>query len=391
MTSCPRCTSSRAPAGVSATRYSSVLISFATPIFTAAHPTLSTDRHAFAASASPLRSNCSGSVDLEGQRDASPTPWVGAAAKRCPVRRRLFGRRGQVRLAQVQEQDGEGLRVLELVQVVRDLPRIPADELELFVRLWVRIASFDTFGEEEMHPLAAKAGRRVEDRQLTPRAAGEPGFLGELTASAREWFFVRLERAGRQLDQRLAHSFPPLAHERDQTFPVNRDDRDGAWMLDDLPLVFAPALDRDVEQLPVVHGACRIWLQAPKRTPRAARWASLHLAAAAIGESYLRVRSIPQLVCCSIRACERAHWRRTSSRRFCSSELWLAPNARKTWRAETSSAICPWSCSTTDPPPIAHRELRRCPVDRMWKAAGIRRYVRPIYARWSCGCSRSCG
>src|SRR5260221_1663212 len=31
-TSCPLCTSSRAPAGVSATRYSSVLISLATPI-----------------------------------------------------------------------------------------------------------------------------------------------------------------------------------------------------------------------------------------------------------------------------------------------------------------------------------------------------------------------
>src|SRR5690348_17177099 len=34
-TSWPRCTSSRAPAGVSATRYSSVLISLATPIRTA--------------------------------------------------------------------------------------------------------------------------------------------------------------------------------------------------------------------------------------------------------------------------------------------------------------------------------------------------------------------
>src|SRR6187431_2479836 len=33
ITSCPRCTSSRAPAGVSATRYSSDLISLATPIF----------------------------------------------------------------------------------------------------------------------------------------------------------------------------------------------------------------------------------------------------------------------------------------------------------------------------------------------------------------------
>src|SRR5579863_6538275 len=33
-TSCPFCTSSRAPAGVSATRYSSVLISLATPIRT---------------------------------------------------------------------------------------------------------------------------------------------------------------------------------------------------------------------------------------------------------------------------------------------------------------------------------------------------------------------
>src|SRR3954463_3588201 len=37
-TSWPRLISSRAPAGVSATRYSSVLISFATPIFTAGEP-----------------------------------------------------------------------------------------------------------------------------------------------------------------------------------------------------------------------------------------------------------------------------------------------------------------------------------------------------------------
>src|SRR5918994_1085000 len=38
VTSCPRCTSSRAPAGVSATRYSSDLISLATPIFTGGRP-----------------------------------------------------------------------------------------------------------------------------------------------------------------------------------------------------------------------------------------------------------------------------------------------------------------------------------------------------------------
>src|SRR4051794_1603570 len=37
-TSWPRLISSRAPAGVNATRYSSVLISFATPIFTAGEP-----------------------------------------------------------------------------------------------------------------------------------------------------------------------------------------------------------------------------------------------------------------------------------------------------------------------------------------------------------------
>jgi hypothetical protein len=38
VTSCPRCTSSRAPAGVSATRYSSDLISLATPIFMSGEP-----------------------------------------------------------------------------------------------------------------------------------------------------------------------------------------------------------------------------------------------------------------------------------------------------------------------------------------------------------------
>src|SRR5438094_2785247 len=85
MTSCPRCPSSRAPAGVSATRYSSVLISLATPIFKAASPYLV--------------------------------------------------RVARLEFVEIQEQPGQCLRILDFAHLHCDLVFGPADDLELFVAL----------------------------------------------------------------------------------------------------------------------------------------------------------------------------------------------------------------------------------------------------------------
>src|SRR5215210_467218 len=98
VTSCPRCTSSRAPAGVSATRYSSGLISFATPIFTG-----------------------------------------GATLSSAP--------------AQKQRERRDGLQILQLVQVLRELVERPAHDLHVFVVVEVLLAAFEVLSDEHVHPL----------------------------------------------------------------------------------------------------------------------------------------------------------------------------------------------------------------------------------------------
>src|SRR5689334_25173948 len=85
-TSWPRWISSRAPAGVSATRYSSVLISFATP-------TLKARRHYLAAQVQAWRSG--GRIIAPGRR----RQLRGASALGRP---------------EVQQQTGERLRILDL-------------------------------------------------------------------------------------------------------------------------------------------------------------------------------------------------------------------------------------------------------------------------------------
>src|SRR5947209_15498364 len=117
-----------------------------------------------------------------------------------------------------------------------------------------------------MHPLAAETGRRVEGGELTPRATREPCLLLELAARAVMRTFPLLECAGRKFEQVLAHGFASLPHERQHALLVDRDDGDRAGMLDYLPLMLAPTLDRDVEQLAVVHGPCGVGLQAAKRS-----------------------------------------------------------------------------------------------------------------------------
>src|SRR5256885_3742783 len=259
VTSCPRCPSSRAPAGVSATRYSSVLISLATPIFKAASPYL-------------VRVVRLGSVEI-------------------------------------QEQPGQCLGIFDLAHLRCDLVPGPTDDLELFVALRTGFAALEALGEEEVHSLAAEAGSRVEGLHRLPGPACQARLLRELSPSADERCLARLERACRQLEKVSAHRLAPLANEGEHPVAIDRDYRDGAGVLDDFALVFAPALERDVDQLPVVDGSRGVRLHAARRSTRRRCSASNQggLPAAAFSPTWpgLRVAGITT----STRSSEIAHFR----------------------------------------------------------------------------------
>src|SRR3954468_3711987 len=125
-TSWPRRTSSRAPAGVSATRYSSVLISRTTPIFIS-----------------------------------------------------LSCRLGGVE-AQKEQERRERRRVLELAEPLRDLLDRPAHELDLLVLLRRCVAVLDVLREEDLGVFGADPGRREEASEVTPATAGEARLLQQL-------------------------------------------------------------------------------------------------------------------------------------------------------------------------------------------------------------------
>ena len=154
--------------------------------------------------------------------------------------------------------------------------RRPAHDFELLVALRARLAAFELLREEEVHALAAEAGRRVEGRGLAPAATGQARLFRELAACAVERRLARLERARRKLEQLLPHRFAPLTHERQHPLAVDGDDRDGAWMIDDLTFVIAPALDDDIDQLPVVDGLRAIRLHAARRSTSCRCSASNH-------------------------------------------------------------------------------------------------------------------
>src|SRR5207244_10730109 len=102
-------------------------------------------------------------------------------------------------------------------------------------------AALEALGQEEVHSRAAEAGSRVEGRHRLPGPACQARLLPELSPSADERCLARLERACRQLEKVCAHGLAPLANEGEHPVAIDRDDRRGAGVLDDLALVFAPA------------------------------------------------------------------------------------------------------------------------------------------------------
>src|SRR5437868_1145488 len=69
---------------------------------------------------------------------------------------------GSARLPEIQEQPSDRLCVLQLVELLLELVLVPAHDLDVFVVLGTRFACFDVLGEENVHPLVTKTGRRVE-------------------------------------------------------------------------------------------------------------------------------------------------------------------------------------------------------------------------------------
>ncbi len=151
-TSWPRSTSSRAPAGVSATRCSSALISVTTPTLTAA------------ASLAPI------------------------LADHAPYRRPRGTAGGRSRR----------LRVLDLAEPrAGNLGDRPAHDLDrLLLRRRATARPLEVVGEEQMHPLPAEAGSRPEARARSPAPATQSRLLGELALRGRERLLARLDSAG---------------------------------------------------------------------------------------------------------------------------------------------------------------------------------------------------
>jgi hypothetical protein len=116
-------------------------------------------------------------------------------------------------------------------------------------------AGLDAFRDVHVHQLAAEARRRPELRERRPRAAAQSRLLAKLTPRALVGRLARVERSCWELEQLRARGLAQLPDEGHIVIPVDRHDRDGAGMLDDLPLVLAPALDDDVEKLSVVDRA----------------------------------------------------------------------------------------------------------------------------------------
>ena len=69
-------------------------------------------------------------------------------------------------------------------------------------------ALLDVLSDEEVHALAAEAGRRPPARSGAPATTVQAGLLGELPPGGRERLFSLLDDAGRKLEQRPAGRLP---------------------------------------------------------------------------------------------------------------------------------------------------------------------------------------
>ena len=128
--------------------------------------------------------------------------------------------------------------------------------------------------EEEVHELGAEARGGEELRAGLPRGRRQTAFLGELAARGLVRRLARLERPGRDLEQRLAGRVPPLA-DHGEPLAVPGEDRGRPGMLDDLArrsmavrTLDLVDTDRDPLAGPRPRAADRSLLHAGEPTPR---------------------------------------------------------------------------------------------------------------------------
>src|SRR3954467_3831738 len=100
----------------------------------------------------------------------------------CPGRDGLSGLGGSDGAeAEIKQEAGERLRVLDLPEAGFELVDSPAHELDVLAGVRARIAhGFYAFGDEEGHALVREAGRRPERRDLVPLPTAEAGLFLEL-------------------------------------------------------------------------------------------------------------------------------------------------------------------------------------------------------------------
>src|SRR3989440_1114810 len=170
-TSCPRWTSSRAPAGVNATRYSSVLISFGTPIRTAREPYIFDRRvPTNVAESSQTRASVPGIVDLSGWRVLSPPKGGGGRSAWLKSSRPFF---------EIQQQARDRFSIFEFAEPTLELVHVPAHDLDVLIAFGMRVPALDDLRQENVHALVAEAGCRIERAQFGPTSPCEAHLLLE--------------------------------------------------------------------------------------------------------------------------------------------------------------------------------------------------------------------
>src|SRR5215208_6430576 len=154
------------------------------------------------------------------------------------------------------QQTYERLRVAAVPDHAVELGQRHLDDLDALVLVRVGALVEQARGHEDVALLGREARRRIEARQMLPRARALADLLGELALRGVERALAIVELAGRQLEQRRL--VDRLARLRDEVHPspAVRHDPDRAGVLHDLALgllavVVAEAVDADPAEPPL--------------------------------------------------------------------------------------------------------------------------------------------
>ena len=155
---------------------------------------------------------------------------------------------------QEEEKPEERLRVLDLVESIRELVERPAHELEGLSFVGARLALDDIARDEEVDALGAEPRRDVDARAALPLAAAEPRLLLELAPRRPLRLLPLVDLPGRDLEEIAACRSAELADEDDVAVPVDGNDRDRVDAVDDLEVLAVPVLEANRDRLSLPRG-----------------------------------------------------------------------------------------------------------------------------------------